>query len=206
MRSADKAFVEFVRKTIKEYGMKLTLRNSNWVKADGFSCLGWFDMDSKKDIYEIRIAVKNPRWIEVLAHEYSHFLQWRKGTRLYRKCFGADNNYGYADVVDDWLNGKEYDPRRVKRAFQAYRAMERECEQITVKVLTKHNIDFDQERYSQEANCSIYMYHFMELYRIKEFKKNPNDWRILRKMPSTLRVQSHKILPKEVSDVLEDCL
>jgi hypothetical protein len=204
MRSADKAFVEFVRKTIGEYGLKLVLRNSSWLMADGFSCHGWFDIDDEKEIFEIRVATKNPRWIEVLAHEYSHFLQWRKGTHLYRVCFGPTNKY--AEVVEDWICGKEYDRRRVKRAFNAYRAMERECELIATKVMQRHGIEYDHERYAQEANCCLYMYHFMERRRIKDFKKDPLSWRMLRKMPSSFRAQSHKVLPKEVSDLLEDCL
>jgi hypothetical protein len=196
MRSADKAFVEFVRETIQQHGLSLRLSKTKWVKVDGFSCFGF--LNGK----EICIATKNPRWIEVLAHEYSHFLQWRKGTLLYRKCFGPTHNY--ADVVEDWIKGRRIDRRRVRRAFETYRSMERECEQIAVKVLHKHGIDFDMERYAQEANCCIYMYHFMEQRRGKDFQKDPFTWRVLRKMPSSLRVQSHRKMPKEVSDILED--
>jgi hypothetical protein len=195
MRESDKAFVEFVRKTIGDYGLRLTLRNTSWVMGDGFRCYGWFEEN------EIRIATKNPRWVEVLAHEYSHFLQWRRGTLLYKKCFGPTNNY--ADVVEDWVNGKEYDRRRVRRAFETYRAMERECEQIAVKVMNRHGVEFDYERYTQEANCCLYMYHFMEQRRIKNFKRDPLTWRVLKKMPSSFRAQSHKTLPKSVSDILE---
>lgn len=198
MRSTNKKFIKFIRQTISNHGIKLTLRNVNWILDDGFRCYGWFSDD------EIRVATKNPRWIEVLAHEYSHFIQWRKGTSLYCKCFGPTNNY--ADIVENWLHGKEYDARRVKRAFNAYRAMERECEKITVKVMNKHEIEFDAERYAQEANCCLYMYHFMEQRRIKRFKKDPINWRVLRKMPSSFRAQSHTTLPKEISDVLEDFL
>lgn len=204
MRSTHRDFVEFVRKTVGEYGITLTLRDANWVVADGFGCHGWFSYDDKTGVYEIRVATKNPHWVEVLAHEYSHFLQWRKGTRLYRMCFGPTNNY--ADVVEDWLHGKEYDRRRVKRAFHTYRSMERECEMIATKVMQRHGIEYDAERYAQEANCCLYMYHFMEQRRIKDFKKNPLDWRILRKMPSSFRTQSHKTLPKEISDLLEGCV
>jgi len=81
--------------------------------------------------------------------------------------------------------------------------MERECEQITVKIIQKHNIACDMERYKQEANLLIYMYHYMEMTRTKSFKKNP-DWRMIRKMPSSFRSQSHKTVSKEILDVFED--
>lgn len=196
MRLADKEFVEFVRRTIEPHGLVLTLRNSKWVKADGFACFGYLDEE------RICVATKNPRWVEVLAHEYSHFIQLRTRSLLYRKCFGPTNNY--ADVVGDWINGKNsHSPARVRKAFETYRSMERECERIAVKVMQKHGIEFDPERYAQEANCCIYMYHFMEQRRGKDFKKSPFHWSVLRKMPASLRVQSHKVLPKEVSEVLE---
>ena len=195
MRLADKDFVRFVKKTIGEHGLKLTLRDAHLVTTNSFRCYGWFSQD------QICVATKNPRWVEVLAHEYSHFIQWRKGTPLYRKCFGPTNNY--ADVVEDWLQGKEYDPRRVARAFDAYRAMERECEKIAVKVMDKCGVVFDHERYAQEANCTLYMYHFMEQRRIKRFKKDPLTWRVLRKMPTSFRAQSHTTLPQEISDIME---
>lgn len=195
MRLADKEFVKFVKKAIEPHGLTLTLRNSKWVKADGFACFGYFDEKG------ICVATKNPRWVEVLAHEYSHFIQLQVASPLYRKCFGPTNDY--ADVVADWINGKNYTPARVRRAFETYRSMERECEQIAVKVMQKHGIEFDPERYAQEANCCIYMYHFMEQRRGKDFSKNPFNWRVLRKMPASLRVQSHRLMPKEVSDVLE---
>ena len=109
----------------------------------------------------------------------------------------------YANVVEDWVQGKDHDRRRVRRAFETYRAMERECEQIAVKVMCSHGIEFDHERYAQEANCCLYMYHFMEQRRVKDFKRDPMNWRVLRRMPSSFRAQSHKTLPKAVSDILE---
>jgi hypothetical protein len=196
VRSADKAFVKFVRKTIGEHGLKLSLKKTSLLNCDSSRCYGWFDEG------EICVATKNPRWIEVLAHEYSHFIQWRKGTSLYRKCFGPTNNYG--EMIEDWLQGEEYDYRRVARAFETYRAMERECEKITTSVMLRHSVKFDPERYAQEANCTIYMYHFMEQRRITQFKKNPANWRVLRKMPSSFRAQSHKTIPREISDIMED--
>lgn len=197
MPSTNEIFVKFVRETLKEYGLRLNLRNTKFVKSDGFICWGFFDEK------QICVAKKNPRWIEVLAHEYSHFIQWRRGTDLYKKCFGPNNNY--ADVVEEWLNGKEFSRRKVKSAFEAYRSMERECERITVKIMKRHGIKFDLERYTQESNCHIYMYHYMEKRRKTSFKNEPT-WRMIRKMPSSFRVQSHKTIPKEVHEVFDTLL
>jgi len=198
MNKSDKAFVAFVRRSIGNFGLKLNLRNTKFVRADGFMCYGFFDEN------QICVAKKNPKWIEVLAHEYSHFIQWKRGTELYRKCFGPTNNY--ADVVEEWVTStKNIDRRKLKRAFQTYRAMERECEMLTISTMQKHDIQFDLESYAQEANCYIYMYHHMEKRRIKKFKKEP-DWRVFRKMPSSMRVHSHRKTSKDIEIVLDSLL
>jgi hypothetical protein len=199
MASTNNIFVKFVRETLRENGLELNLKNTKFVKTDGSMCWGFFDEK------QICVAKNNPRWIEVLAHEYSHFIQWKRGTELYKKCFGPTNNY--ADVVEDWLIGKDFDSRRVKKAFETYRSMERECEKITVKVMQRHGIKFDLERYTQESNCHIYMYHYMERRRKSSFNNEPTkNWRIVRQMPSSFRVQSHKILPKEIDAVMDSLL
>lgn len=198
MKTANKKFLKFVKNSLKEEGIKLVLRKVNWLVADGHHCLGYFCDES------VCVATKNPRWIEVLAHEYSHFIQWKVGSRLYQKCFGPLNNY--ADVVEGWVNGKRYSSSRVKRAFETYRAMERECERITVSILLEHGIEFDMERYAQEANCNVYMYHFMESQKVRNFRKSPYARSILTKMPSSFRAQSHKIIPKSVEHILSGCI
>lgn len=197
MKSVERKFVEMVRRSLRESGLRLVLRKVPMIDLEGFHCRGYF-CDT-----EICIAIDSSRWIEVLAHEFAHFIQWKTGSILYRKCFGPTNDY--ADVVDAWIGGDEsYDRRRVRRAFDTYRAMERECERLAVKVLKENGIPFDLERYTQEANCYIYMYHFMEHRRIKSFSKSPFSIRTLRMMPSSFRAQSHRTMPKGVKEVLED--
>jgi hypothetical protein len=193
-----KKFISLVRSSLKEEGIRLRLKKVNWLVGDGYKCLGYFTDE------EVCVALKNPRWIEVLAHEFSHFIQWKVGSPLYRKCFGPLNNY--AEVVEDWTRGKKCSSAKVKRAFETYRAMERECEKITVSLMIEHGIDFDMERYAQEANCNVYMYHFMEKQKIRNFRKNPYASSVLRKMPTSFRAQSHKFMPKSVEDILSGCI
>jgi len=190
----EKKFLDFVRISLKESGIRLVLRNSDYVITDGFRCEGYFTDDC------VCVAKKNPRWIEVLAHEYSHFIQWQTGSVLYRKCYGPTNNY--ADIVDLWAKGADIPRGKVRRAFEAYRGMERECEKITVMLLKSYGICFDVERYKQEANCTLYMYHFMETHRIKNYSRSPYKRSILQRMPSSFRALSHLTLPKEIREIL----
>ena len=61
----------------------------------------------------------------------------------------------YAEIQDQWLKGKKFEARRIRKAFDAVRAMERECEMITVEVMKDYGLDVDIDRYKQEANCYI---------------------------------------------------
>lgn len=194
MRKSETQFLAFVRESLRSAGIRLVLRNANYVIMDGFHCEGYFTDDC------VCIAKRNPRWIEVLAHEYGHFIQWQTGSKLYRKCYGPTNNY--ADIVDHWAKGADIPRGKVHRAFETYRAMERECEQITVMLLKSYGIEFDAERYKQEANCTLYMYHFMETHRIKNYRRSPFNRSILQKMPSSFRALSHTTLPKQIEQIL----
>ena len=60
----------------------------------------------------------------------------------------------------------------------------------------------DAERYKQEANCTLYMYHFMETHRIKNYSRSPFKRSILQKMPSSFRALSHTTLPKQIEQIL----
>ena len=200
MTTAERDFVKAVRHDLNEYGMKLVFSRGKFVRVDGVKCFGFFDEK------QIRVAKGNPRWIEVLAHEYSHFIQWLSGSRLYSLCFGPMGDY--ATIQEDWLRGKKYETRRVHKAFDAVRAMERECEMIAVEVMKEYQLNIDIERYKQEANCYVYIHHLMEIHRkeLDKFKKDPMVPYYIRKMPSSFRQQSHSTLPKKVEDIFKKCV
>lgn len=200
MTSPEEAFLKQVKSDLAEYGIKLILRDTKMVKVEGVSCLGFFDQE------RIMVATKNPGWLGVLAHEYSHFLQWATGSAIYKKCFGPTNNY--ATIQEEWLLGKKHKPFLVRRAFNAVREMERECEMIAVELIKKYQLPIDIERYIQEANCYIYMHHLMEHHRIHcdGFKKDPFHRWYTRKMPSSFRHKSHTTIPEDIRLLLERTL
>lgn len=200
MTRNERAFVRAIRAELSIYGVRLNLVDSKFVHTDGTKCFGFFDEK------QIRVGKRNPRWLEVLAHEYSHFIQWVNGSKLYSLCFGPMANY--ATIVEDWLHGKDFEMRRVRKAFNTLRSMERECEMLTVAVFRKFNLNVDIERYKQEANCYIYMHHLMEANRLRfsKFRKDPLKPHYIRKMPSSFRSQSHNTMPKTIERVLMKCI
>ncbi len=197
MPSVNEEFVEKVKTNLADYGMVLSFSPKRFVMADRVKCLGYFD--EKK----IMVAKGNPNWIEVLAHEYSHFIQWMVGSEAYVKCFGPKNYY--TTICEEWLHGKKKKPFMVKRAFNAVREMERECEMIAVQVIKDNGLNVDIERYTQEANCYIYMHHLMEEHgkHWGEAKGDPFSSRIIRNMPSSFRHKSHKKIPDNIRKILD---
>lgn len=196
MNTAEKEFVKAVREELKEYGIDLVFSQGCFVKTDGMQAFGFFDEK------QIKVAKGHSRWIEVLAHEYSHFLQWATGSKIYKKCDTAGT------IIDEWLHGKKHHGRTVHAAFENLRAMERECEMITVEVIKEYGLNVDIERYKQEANCYIYIHHLMEMHRkkLEHFKKDPMTPYYIRKMPKSFCAPSHKKIPKKVETILGRCV
>ena len=69
----SKDFIQHLRNHLEEYNFKLILSNSKQVNTGtGFRCSGFFDESTKT----IRVATKSSVWLEVLVHEYCHFLDY----------------------------------------------------------------------------------------------------------------------------------
>ena len=97
-----------------------------------------------EDLKVIKVAGKTENFLAILVHEYCHFLQYLNNSKIYEKSHKA----GY--VVDNWLKGKNFDTKLVKRSFFLVRAMERDCEKRAVKVIKKFKLKIDEKMPSKE--------------------------------------------------------
>lgn len=191
-------FINHVRQHLKIYNGKLILGKGKSVNVEGSRCSGCFD----DNVIYIRVATKAPNFLDVLLHEYCHFLQWVHKSKIYKT---ADK---HCSIVVDWFYGKEYSSQKIKKAFYWVRKMERECEQYAVKLIDKYELPIDKEKYIRQANCYIYAHYFMEEKRkFWAFKKNPYESKIVQKtMPSNFKALSHKTIPKKVYNALLRCV
>lgn len=188
-------FVRFVKNHLADYGMKLVIGRGKTVNTDGFRCSGFFNEDLKV----IKVAGKAENFLAILVHEYCHFLQYLNNSKIYEKSHRA----GY--VVDNWLKGKNFDTKLVKRSFFLVRAMERDCEKRAVKVIKKFKLKIDEKLYTKKAHCYIYSHFLMERKRkFDSYIKNPyKSQTVLKIMPSTMATLSHKKIPPKIYSVLE---
>jgi hypothetical protein len=195
MANSNRQFVKFVRKHLAEYGMKLIIGRGKHVNTDGFRCSGYFDESGGT----IAVARKSNEFMQVLVHEYCHFLQYINNSKIYAKCYDASL------IVDQWLKGKNYPIKKIKRAFFLVRAMERDCERRALKIIKQFNLAINIKMYAKRAHVYIYSHFLMEKTRkFDSFKRNPYYSKyVLKIMPSNMAVLSHKTIPPKVYSMLE---
>jgi hypothetical protein len=183
-------FVRFVRNHIKQYGGKLIIGRGENVNCNGILCPGFFD---DRDLV-IKVAKSDPSFLSTLVHEYCHFLQYINDIKIYQKSDKA------SEIVESWLLGKEQNPQKLKRAFFLVRAMERDCEKRAIKLIKQFNLPINVKIYAKQANCYIYTHFLMEETRkYWMYKKSPYKSRVVMKlMPSTMKVKSHKQIPPKI--------
>lgn len=187
-------FVKFVRDHLNEYGGNLVIGRGENVNCNGIMCPGFFD--DRKIL--IKVAGNGEGFLSTLVHEYCHFLQYINDISIYRKSDQA------SAIVENWLLGKNYDPHTLKRAFFLVRAMERDCEKRSVKLIKEFNLPINVKTYAKQANCYIYTHFLMEETRkYWMYKKSPYKSRVVMKlMPSTMKVKSHVTIPPKIYSAL----
>ena len=195
MRILDHQFVRHVKDHLAQYGMRLVIGRGRLLNCGGYRCEGFFNDQEKM----IKIARHSANFLETLVHEYSHFLQYINNSKIYQKSDKA------ILMVDDWFAGKDFPEDKLRRSFFIIRAMERDCEKRAVKLIKKFNLQIDEKLYTKRAHCYIYSHFLMEKTRkFYAHKKSPyRSSVVLKIMPTSMAVLSHKSIPPKVYSVLE---
>lgn len=195
MNTRNHQFVRYVKNHLAQYGMRLVIGRGKLLNCGGYRCEGYFN-DREKII---KIAKQAANFLETLVHEYCHFLQYINNSKIYKKSDKA------IIMVDAWFAGKNFPEHKLRRSFFIIRAMERDCEKRAVKMIKKFNLQIDTKLYTKRAHCYIYSHFLMEKTRkFYAYKKSPYRSPIVLKiMPSSMAVLSHKTIPAKVYSVLE---
>ncbi len=195
MSIMDHQFVSHVKNHLAQYGMRLVIGRGRLLNCGGYRCEGFFNDQEKM----IKIARHSANFLETLVHEYSHFLQYINDSKIYKKSDKA------ILMVDEWFAGKNFPENELRRSFFIIRAMERDCEKRAVRLIKKFNLQIDEKLYTKRAHCYIYSHFLMEKTRkFYAYKKSPyRSSVVLKIMPSSMAVLSHKSIPPKVYSVLE---
>lgn len=186
----SKDFIQHVRNHLEEYNFKLILAKSNQVNTGtGFRCTGYFDDVSRT----IRVAAKSSNWLEVLVHEYCHFLDWLECSQ---KELNKENHA--IDICERHMRGDICHPLSVKYAFLRVAHMEWKAEKRAVSIIREWKLPIDIDFYVREANLHISLYHMYRKFASYNTRGNPATRAILAKMPGRI---SHKVCEGISEDV-----
>lgn len=158
-------FINHVHSHLRKNKFKLVLHLDE-LKIGKNSVSGYFSEEDK----EIVISLKEQDWLEVLAHEYNHFIQYITNEPSYISLTQGDSNY--LSEMWDWIDKEsEFEETRLDVMFQTVREMELYCERKTMETIKEFNLPIDLDEYIFSANVYLYFYSFVRKYRCW-FKEN----------------------------------
>ena len=193
MNKKAKDFIKYVKSECKKHGIKCDLRKTKYVKLSGnIKCSGYFDEDEPALV----CSMNRPDSLEILAHEFGHFTQWRENIDIWKKSMVS------MPLVDEWLEGKEVP--NIKKHLATCRNLELDNEKRAVKIIKKFELDIDIDRYIKKANAYVMFYNRLLATRKWATPKNSpySNQRIIEKMPRYF-MKDYSTLPKRIQKVFE---
>jgi NAD-dependent dihydropyrimidine dehydrogenase PreA subunit len=196
MKNSILKFLELVQEDCLRNGVKIIFHPKTEIKlsknigVSGF----WTDVDK-----ELHVAIYCDEWLTVLAHEYSHFCQWKEGKFIDDETTNALNDF------DDWINGsKELSKKKLEKTCKLIQKCELDCEKRALKFIKKYKLYKNHKLYIQKANSYILGYEAAKIKR-KWFKTPPyRTSKIFSNMPKTF-TRTLKPSRKMLKLLLETC-
>lgn len=193
MNKKAKDFIKYVKSECKKHGIKCDLRKTKYVKLSGnIKCSGYFDEDEPALV----CSMNRPDSLEILAHEFGHFTQWKDNIDVWKKSMVS------MPLVDEWLEGKEVP--NIKKHLATCRNLELDNEKRAVKIIKKFDLDIDIDRYIKKANAYVLFYNRLLATRKWATPKNSpySNQRIIEKMPRYF-MKDYSTLSKRIEKVFE---
>jgi len=193
MNKKAKDFIKHVKSECKQHGIKCDLRKTKYVKLSGnIKCSGYFDEEEPALV----CSMNRPDSLEILAHEFGHFTQWKKNIDIWKKSMIS------MPLVDEWLEGKEVP--NIKKHLATCRNLELDNEKRAVRIIKKFNLDIDIDKYIKKANAYVLFYNRLLATRKWATPKNSpyNNQKIIEKMPRYF-MKDYSVLPKRIKTVFE---
>ncbi|GAF87546.1 unnamed protein product, partial [marine sediment metagenome] len=212
--------LKYVRQVCKMHKVELYLGRGNRVvypdcletkKKDGdrearTMGSGYWMEPGEGEAAKLGVATARSRWLWLgtLAHELCHLMQWLECEPTYCSTLpgGKDPNA----LVDDWLQGKEFNKRIVKQAIQSVVDVELDNERRAVRLIKKFKLPVDLKKYIQAANSYLF-FHEVVMENRTWYNKLMFNPEIINHMPDHfLPEDSYKVgkMPREFVTYLED--
>lgn len=152
-------FLDHVHSHLRKNKFKLILHMDN-LKIGKNNVSGYFSEDTR----EIVISIKEENWLEILVHEYNHFLQFINNEEKYILINQGESNF--LNELWEWLDGNiELNTNRKNLLFKTVQDMELDCERKSVEMIKQFNLPIDTEEYISIAHIYIFYYMFAKKNR-----------------------------------------
>lgn len=164
-------------------------------------CSGYFNDDTDGDVPELAVAMGGgiQKWLPVLVHESCHLDQWLEKSPLWTRHPLGDP----AGLIDDWINGEEFEPEVVDTIFKENIALELDCEQRSVKKILENHLPIDIDTYIQKANAYLMFYLYCKKHRTwSDPKHSPYQDAISEKLLTTW-YDSYEVLPQHIEKLFD---
>lgn len=157
-------FVDLVKTTCLAADIEahLVVADEVYMPRNGVGVAGYFDDRTRV----LAVAVGRVDWTEILAHEFSHVLQYQEG------LFGVGEDSPY-DTLEEWYAGTDVPAERVQECIQFAMACEHDAERRTIGMLCRYNLSRDIPAYILDANGYVLSHLYAKKHR--KWPRSP-DW------------------------------
>lgn len=142
--------------------VKFNLSNEekiHYPNGSEFFVSGYFLGDENENYPELGIAVggKKEDWLPVLLHESCHMDQWVERSAVWALSYiGGKDIY---DMLDEWINGKEFIQWEIDKIIKNCIEIELDCEKRVLDKIIKNKLSgINQYEYIQKANSYVMFY------------------------------------------------
>ena len=165
MDEPTQAFLNYVESKLKKSRFKLILSMSD-VNVGRISVGGSFDESAK----ELNVGISDPDFLEILVHEFNHFIQWSEQEPLYLKISEGDSSM--SEQLWAWLDHEiELPKERVSEIIQSIIDMELDCERRSVKMIKEFSLPIYLKEYIFLSYTYLNFYNYVKIHRTW-FKQN----------------------------------
>ena len=153
-KANQEKLINLVKSECKKHNIKFDLRKGKYINYQvGMKTSGFFDHQQKI----LACAKKNPSFLYILAHEYCHLVQWQENCKVW-----TDYDNSQAEILDEWLGGKNFDLKKIERAARVALVLELDNEKRTIKLLKKFGMTKNEiDLYIQKSNAYVLFYLYI---------------------------------------------
>lgn len=196
------SFIISLKRKSNRLGVKLQLTNDKHIViTDNIKCSGYFQNPEKKEQGVLAVAtdMNMENWLSILVHESCHMDQWEEGCDIWKLADKLNPN-----IIDEWLEGKEFSDKKIDDAINSTRDLELDCEKRTIEKIKKFKLPINIDQYIQKANCYIFYHNYVRLTRTwYNINNNPITNKQIYKLCNKDWYRDYNWIPKDLLEAFQ---